>query len=172
MKKLSILIIISIIFVTGCNKKEVVAEDTREATVITNKVDEKVLQKSNNVEYDFKTSKYNIKVDMKYGSIYTLNEKTLESKYYNVTTYTEEYTIPYFNSIKEATAEENRIKIDGYEAVRMITDIKVMTLVKIDEETIIYIVGDSEGNCMAEEIRDDKSFQDLLNSVKITVKKK
>lgn len=172
MKKLSIIIIISIIFVTGCNDKKVVAEDTREATAITNKVEEKVLEKNNNIEYDFKTSKYNIIVETKYNSGYKLNGKYLESKFYKVNAYTEEYTIPYFNSQKEAATEDDIFKVSGYEAIRLITDIKVMVLVKIDDETIIYIVGDSEGRCMAEEIRDDNDFKDLLNNVKITVKKK
>ena len=175
MKKIRIILLIaSLVLVTGCNSAKEVTHNTSEETVITNPVEEKVLTKGSTVEYDFSTSLYNIKVNMQYNNKYfTLDSKNLSATYYSITAYTEEYKIPYFDSIKEAMTDENKnLKVGDYEALRMVTDIKVMTLVKIDEKTIIYIVADSEGKCLADEIYNDTEYKNILKNIKISVKKK
>ena len=168
-----LLVLLVVITLAGCSKSKVISKSTSEETVITNKVENQVLKSSDTIEYKFKTSLYDIDVVAKYGGGYKLKGENLESTYYVVNAYTDEYKVKeYYNSIKEATSNENIIKVDGYEALKMITDIKVMILVKIDEETILYVVGNSDGRCMAEEINNDKDFNDLLKNIKITVKKR
>ena len=74
--------------------------------------------------------------------------------------------------IEENEAKLKNLKVGDYEALRMITDIKVMTLVKIDEKTIIYIVADSEGRCLVDEIYNDTEYKNILKNIKVSVKRK
>lgn len=173
MKQIKIIsLLLIILLVTGCKDNSVVSKENKEATEITNPVTETVKKESNALNYEFNTSTSKINVELTYNDSYKQNGKYLESTWYKVTAYVEDYTLEYFGSIKDATEEENILNIGGYETIKMMTDIKVMYLVNVDAETIVYIVADSEGRCMAEEIRDDKNFQELISNMKITVKKK
>ena len=173
MKQIKIISLLLIIFlITGCKDSNVVSKEKKKATEITNPVTETVKKEANALNYEFDTNSNIINVELTFNDSYKQNGKYLESNWYKVTAYVEDYTLEYFNSIKEATEEENILSINGYETIKMMTDIKVMYLINVDGETIVYVVADSEGRCMAEEIRDDKNFQELINNIKVTVKKK
>ena len=169
MKKYRILIVLIIlVIVIGCGKKPE-KSTIAEGTVITNSIEEKISSNKESVKYNFITNLYDINISMKYNG-YILNGKTLDSDEYSITVYAEEYKMPYFKSFEEISTE--RFKIDGYDAVRIITDVKVMTMIKIDDETIIYVVGETKGILLSEEIIQEENFRNVLNSIKIDVKNK
>lgn len=173
MKKV-ILTLLVCILLTGCGKEKatVVSTNTKEETDISNKVTEKVTNNDNSVKYNYKTDLYNITVEFNYNDKFSVDGKYIKNNYYSVFADVTDYKIEYFDSVSTVIPDNDKFRISGYDAIRMQDNLDNLTLIRIDEHTVIYITARSAGFYTTNEIVEDADYQKLISDMKITVKKK
>lgn len=171
MKKIYIaLTLVLCIILTGCGND---GTTVKKETDISNKVTEKVTNGNNTVKYSFNTNLYDITVEFKYDNKFTVEDKAIKNNYYSVFADVTDYKIEYFDEVSTVIPDNDKnFKIAGYDAIRMQDNLDNLTLLKIDANTVIYITARSEGFYTTDEIVNDSDYQELINNMKITVKKK
>lgn len=171
MKKIIIIAVLLILF-TGCSKDNSITITNEVNNDINNNVNEKVSTSKKQILYKFDTSLYKITVELN-SSKYNVEKEKLMNNYYAVFVETREFKTPYFEQMREVIPDiDKNFKISGYDAIRLRDNLDNYTLLKIDDSTIIYIIGHSNGFYTLDEIVNDSDYKDLLSNIKITVKKK
>lgn len=175
MLKKSILVIVAILLVVGCsssNKSGVVSNRKIEGSNGTKDVNEKIILSDNNIEYNFETDDISVVVKNKFDTKkFKYKDGKLTKDHYSISYELIEYDYPMFDEYKDLPGYD-KITIDGKEAISTIGVTSEAIMVKINDNTILYIMGNTDGNIVNIEMTNDNDYKLFVNNTKITIKNK
>ena len=166
---------ILVILLIGCgkdNKLKTVSNKDIEPGVGTKESKEKVSKSNDTIKYEFETENYNVVVTTKYNSKkFKYKDGKFETEHYNIYMEFVEYDYNRYDLYKDLDGYE-KMTIGGMEALRTMGDIGDLIMVKISDEDILSITGETDGKIMVVEMIEDKYYKEIVDNVKIEVTKK
>ena len=170
MKKIKLLIILIIVLcATGCGSHNQKGNNSiiKKETDSTKQIEETIKKSDEGTEYKFITSDNIISVKLKYDNKkFALEDGALNSEFYKFSIDAVEFKNPMFD---EFDSEE---KIGDYAYTTSSTDVQIFTTIKINENTAISVVCETNGFYTVDEILADDEYKKILNDIQINVEKK
>lgn len=164
-----IVVLLLMVMLTGCgNKKEVVSKKKIDAEFGTREVNETISKSKDTVEYEFETDEVKVIASMKYNKNFKYEDGKIKKDNYTISMDLIETDLQMFEQYKELEGYD-KLTIDSKEAIKSMSDISAAIMVKVTDNAILYIMGNTNGRIVNIEMTDDKDYQDVIKSIKINV---
>ena len=142
-------------------------------TVSTNEITKENKTEKGVVNYTFETSLYNIELKVKYDDKeFKYSKDILKGNNFDIKVTVVDNKEDTFTRDKELINAEI-FTVAGHDAMQTQSDLEVVTIIKIDEKTVITVRGYTEnGGYLVSEIKASKYYNDVLDNLIITVENK